>query len=87
MGMFGVTPKKTGSTGPGVSDVIERFANLASFPTTGIEDLLYHAVDTDIMYFWNGTEYVALNSDNFCVGGASANYIFLPAECVGGQGA
>ena len=59
MGMFGVTPKKTGSTGPGVSDVIERFANLASFPTTGIEDLLYHAVDTDIMYFWNGAEYVS----------------------------
>lgn len=43
-----------------VDDVLE-FANLAAFPATGSSGLLYIAIDTNIVYRWSGTGYVATN--------------------------
>lgn len=43
-----------------VDDVLE-FANLAAFPVTGSSGLLYVAIDTNIVYRWSGTGYVATN--------------------------
>lgn len=38
------------------------FANLASFPTTGVSDTIYIAIDTDIAYYWDGSGYVVITT-------------------------
>jgi hypothetical protein len=43
-----------------VDDVLE-FANLAGFPASGSGGILYVAIDTNIVYRWTGTAYVATN--------------------------
>jgi len=43
-----------------VDDVLE-FINLAAFPSTGTGGNLYVAIDTNIVYRWTGTAYVATN--------------------------
>jgi len=43
-----------------VDDVLE-FANLASFPDTGENGILYVSEDTNVVYRWTGSSYVSTN--------------------------
>jgi hypothetical protein len=36
------------------------YPNLASFPTTGVTNTIYIAIDTDIAYYWDGSAYVVI---------------------------
>lgn len=38
------------------------FADRASFPSTGLTDVLYIAQDSGISYIWNGSDYEAVQS-------------------------
>ena len=40
---------------------VEEYANLASFPLVGSADTIYIALDTNVLYRWNGTAYVELS--------------------------
>jgi hypothetical protein len=37
-----------------------RFPSLSAFPASGIENIVYMAIDSDIRYHWNGTSYEPL---------------------------
>jgi hypothetical protein len=37
---------------------IKKYATLSSFPTTGCINLFYYAIDTRLIYTWNGSAYV-----------------------------
>lgn len=51
-------------TGVGVTDNdYQPFANLAAFPATGEDDLLYLAEDTGLFYRWNGSAYVVVGGN------------------------
>lgn len=41
---------------------VEKYANVAAFPTSGNEYLLYYAQDTDSFHVWNGATYEATNA-------------------------
>lgn len=41
------------------------YTNLASFPVTGLENLVYVAKDTLVCYLWDGTNYVVVGSQTF----------------------
>lgn len=43
-----------------VDDVLE-YANLASFPATGSESVIYVALDTNLTYRWSGSAYVEIS--------------------------
>jgi hypothetical protein len=36
------------------------YPDLASFPTTGVTNTIYIAIDTDIAYYWDGSAYVVI---------------------------
>jgi hypothetical protein len=40
---------------------VEEYASLAAFPLVGAADTIYIALDTNILYRWNGTAYVELS--------------------------
>ena len=40
---------------------VEEYANLAAFPLVGVADTIYIALDTNVLYRWNGTAYVELS--------------------------
>lgn len=42
-------------------DNVDTYANLASFPGTGADDVFYIASDTGILYRWNGSAYVEVS--------------------------
>lgn len=44
-----------------VDDVVE-YANLAAFPATGVASILYVALDTNALYRWSGSAYVAVST-------------------------
>jgi hypothetical protein len=40
---------------------VEEYANLAAFPLVGAGDTIYIALDTNVLYRWNGSNYVELS--------------------------
>lgn len=40
---------------------VEEYANVAAFPLVGTADTIYIALDTNVLYRWNGTAYVELS--------------------------
>jgi hypothetical protein len=40
---------------------VEEYANLAAFPLVGAADTIYIALDTNVLYRWNGSNYVELS--------------------------
>jgi|694.fasta_scaffold01045_47 hypothetical protein len=40
---------------------VEEYANLAAFPLVGVADTIYIALDTNVLYRWNGSAYVELS--------------------------
>jgi hypothetical protein len=40
---------------------VEEYANLAAFPLVGVADTIYIALNTNVIYRWNGTAYVELS--------------------------
>ena len=46
---------------PGGFDNIEEYDNLAAFPTTGEEGIIYVAKDTNLTYRWTGSQYVEIS--------------------------
>ncbi len=46
---------------PGTVDEILEYANLASFPASGVSNFYYLALDTNKTYRWSGTVYTPLN--------------------------
>lgn len=40
---------------------VEEYANLAAFPLVGAADTIYIALDTNVLYRWNGSAYVELS--------------------------
>jgi hypothetical protein len=40
---------------------VEEYASLAAFPLVGTADTIYIALDTNVLYRWNGTAYVELS--------------------------
>lgn len=46
---------------PAGLDDVQEFANLSSFPTTGVSSIIYVAVDTNKTYRWGGTSYVLVS--------------------------
>lgn len=40
---------------------VEEYANLAAFPLVGAGDTIYIALDTNVLYRWNGSAYVELS--------------------------
>jgi hypothetical protein len=45
---------------PSFVDDLEEYANLAGFPTTGVSDKIYVALDTGKIYRWSGSQYVEI---------------------------
>jgi len=46
---------------PGFIDDVLEFTNLAGFPASGEGGILYVAIDSNIVYRWTGSSYVATN--------------------------
>jgi hypothetical protein len=44
--------------GPGGGGGVESYPTIGDFPTTGIEDVIYIAEDTNLLYRWDGAAYV-----------------------------
>ena len=42
---------------------VNEYANLASFPVTGVSNTIYTAIDTGIIYRWSGSAYVVLSAN------------------------
>lgn len=64
----------TGPVGPAGADglqSVEEYANLASFPVTGVSEVIYIAANTNFTYRWNGSAYVQIS------GGAGAVVDYL----------
>jgi hypothetical protein len=40
---------------------VEEYASLAAFPLVGVADTIYIALDTNVLYRWNGSNYVELS--------------------------
>jgi hypothetical protein len=40
---------------------VEEYANFAAFPLVGVADTIYIALDTNVLYRWNGSAYVELS--------------------------
>jgi hypothetical protein len=40
---------------------VEEYANLAAFPLVGVADTIYIALDTNVIYRWDSTDYVVLS--------------------------
>ena len=53
---------------PDYADVLE-YADFASFPGTGISGKIYIALDTRVLYRWNGTAYEELSESSVSWGG------------------
>ena len=87
MTTFFITPKKDTATGSGVGTVLEAFASLSSFPVIGNTNQFYLAQDTDIVYFWNGTEYLTLGGSDCPLDGGFANSVYLVDQCFDGGAA
>lgn len=50
-------PLSSNPAGYITQDNVEEYPDLASFPTTGAIGTVYIALDTDLLYVWNGTSY------------------------------
>jgi hypothetical protein len=61
-----------GSQLPGFVDDILELATLANFPPAGESGKLYVAANTNLVYRWSGTTYVAI-SDSLALGITSAS--------------
>jgi hypothetical protein len=55
-------PFKPATIEGGGGQEIETYANFASFPATGVEGVIYIALDTDITYIWDGAAYKQIDS-------------------------
>ena len=49
---------------PAIASDIEEYADLASFPASGASGKLYLALDTNILYRWDGVAYVAVSASS-----------------------
>lgn len=52
-----------GAGGSG-DDNVDAYPTLAAFPATGAADVIYIAEDTNLIYRWNGTNYVLLSASS-----------------------
>jgi hypothetical protein len=55
-----LTSQLTNNSGFLTQQSVLEFANLASFPATGVTNTIYIALDTDIAYYWDGLGYVVI---------------------------
>lgn len=55
--------KLNNTTGVNSGDEVFNFANLAAFPVTGAQSSIYIADDTNLIYKWDGAQYVLLRAD------------------------
>lgn len=47
---------------PGSYDEVQYYASMSAFPTTGTDEVIYVAKDTNLQYRWGGQSYVAVGS-------------------------
>lgn len=57
---------------PSYVDNVQEYATLASFPTTGMSNVVYLSVDTNKPYRWGGSSYVEISSAGIALGETSA---------------
>ena len=69
-------PLSSNPAGYLTQDNVVEYANLASFPVTGVIGTIYIALDTGLFYSWSGSAYVLSSAPNTGITGVGiANYV------------
>ena len=67
------------------NDEVQHYANLAAFPATGAEGVVYIADDTDVVYVWDGAAYqdvTTLPSGLFSISDGTTTVPVAPSDTI-----